>query len=214
VGFAVSGSRERGATVRAFSAAVSVMTAALLFAGAALADLKVMDTEDVVRLVTGEEIQCTVLAVGMKAVVVIVTVEDEDKEMLIPRRQVASITRGEVRPTIKGYQTEAIDGVKVVVGEGFRETEPAGGEEALAAGRPKGKKGRKRASEKAAIPRAKADELMKDPQVSEIVEKLGGRKKAMELLRQHRDDPRVKRYMDDFLKSGKLPKDLRRLFGK
>ena len=131
-----------------------------------------------------------------KAVIVIV----EEGERVISRREVASIKRGEVRPTVKGYRTESVDGIKVVVGEGFRESELTGGEEAAAAGPAKPKAGRKRGKKggrggRSPIPKAKVDELMKDPKVRDIVKKLGGRDRAMEMLERNRNDPRVQKFM-------------------
>ncbi len=192
---------------------LAAIIAAAVLSAPALADLKVMDTEDVVRLVSGEEVRGTVIAVGIRAVIVIV----EERERAIPRREVASIKRGEVRPTVKGYRTEAVDGIKVIVGEGFRDSELTGGEEEVAAGSEKPKAGRKRGKKRgkggrSGIPQEKVDELMKDPKVRDMVNKLGGREKTMEMLEKNRNNPMVKRFMEQFLKSGKLPPGLEKFF--
>lgn len=193
--------------------ALAAFIAAAVLSAPALADLKVMDTEDVVRLVSGEEVRGTVIAVGIRAVIVIV----EESERTIPRREVASIKRGEVRPTVKGYRTEAVNGIKVIVGEGFRDSELTGGEDAAAAGPEKSKSGRKRGRKRGrggrpAISSDKVDELMKDPKVRDMVNKLGGREKTMAMLEKNRNNPMVKRFMEQFLKSGKLPPGLEKFF--
>lgn len=189
--------------------ALAAFIAAAVLSAPALADLKVMDTEDVVRLVSGEEVRGTVIAVGIRAVIVIV----EEGERAIPRREVASIKRGEIRPTVKGYRTEAVDGIKVIVGEGFRDSELTGGEEEVAAGPEKPEAGRKRGGgRRPRISRDKVDELMKDPKVRDMVDKLGGREKTMEMLEKNRNNPMVKRFMDEFLKSGKLPPGMEKFF--
>ncbi len=193
--------------------ALAAFIAAAVLSAPSLADLKVMDSEDVVRLVSGEEVRGTVIAVGIRAVIVIVG----EGERAIPRREVASIKRGEVRPTVKGYRTEAVDGIKVIVGEGFRDSELTGDEEAVAAASEKPKAGRKRGPKRGrggrpAISQARVDELMKDPKVRDMVNKLGGREKAMEMLEKNRSNPMVKRFMDQFLKSGKLPPGMEKFF--
>lgn len=187
--------------------------AAAVLSISALADLKVMRTEDVVRLVNGEEIRGTVIAVGIKAVIMIV----DDAEQVVPRREVASIKRGEVRPGIKGYQTEAVDGIKVIVGEGFRESEGEGEEEAAAA-KPEKSKGRKKAAKKRgrggkqAISQGEIDQLMKNPKIRDLVKKAGGREKALEMARKYQNDPRFKGLMQQVLKSGKLPPGMEKFF--
>ncbi len=201
--------------MRAF---VTVFAVVVLSASAlcppAFGDLKVMDTEDVVRLVSGEEVRGTVIAVGVKAVIMIVG----DTERSIPRREVASIERGEVRPTIKGYQTEAVNGVKLIVAEGFRESDAEGEEEAFdaepgTARRPKAGKRAKRAKRgKSPIPEEKVDELMKNPEVRKLVEKMGGRDKAMEMARKYQGDPRFKSLIEQLLKTGKLPPGVDKMF--
>jgi hypothetical protein len=199
--------------MRAFPAAV----AALVLSGLAFADLKVMDTEDVVHLVSGEEVRGTVLAVGIKAVIVVV----ENKERVIPRREVASIERGELRPTIKGYQTDVVEGIKLVTGEGFRDSDAEGGEQAVAEGPAaarsrkaagRGKGARRGKGGEPLISEEKADELMDDPEARKLVEKLGGREKAMEMARKYQDDPQYGPLIRQFLKSGKLPPGLDKIF--
>jgi hypothetical protein len=193
--------------MRVLSAAVAV----LVLSGLAFADLKVMDTEDVVHLVSGEEVRGTVLAVGIKAVIVIV----ENTERVIPRRDVASIERGELRPTIKGYQTEAVDGIKLVTGEGFRDSDSEGGEEAVAAkpgaaGTPEA--AGRGSDNKPLISEEMADKLMEDPENRKRIERLGGREKAMEMARKYQDDPQYGPLIRQFLKNGKLPPGLDKMF--
>ena len=188
--------------------------AAVVLSASALADLKVMDTEDVVRLLNGEEIRGTVIAVGIGAVILIVG----EEERVVPRREVVSIERGEIRPTIKGYQTETVDGLKVVVGEGFRESESTGEGENAAAARLGGKKGARRGKgstgrrKGSAISKSKVDELMKDPKVRDVVKRLGGRDKVMGMLEKNRSNPMVEKFMKEFLKTGNLPPGLESLF--
>jgi len=67
-----------------------VVAACFLAAAAAPAEVKVMDTKDVVRLVSGEEVTGTVLASGLKAVVIVVEREETVVERTIPREQVES----------------------------------------------------------------------------------------------------------------------------
>ena len=194
--------------MRATAAALAVV----LLSTCASADLKVMQTEDVVRLVNGEEIRGTVLAVGIRAVVVIV----DEAEQIVPRSEVASIKRGEVRPNVKGYQTEAVEGVKVIVGEGFRDSEGEG--QAVAGAKPKPAKkvakkpARKRGGGEGQLTQEKIDQLMGDPKIRDLVNKAGGREKALGMARKYQNDPRFKALMQQILKTGKLPPGMERFF--
>jgi hypothetical protein len=183
--------------------------AAALLAQAAAADIRVIDSDDVVHLVGGEKVRGNVVAAGLKAVVVVV----EDKERVIPREQVEKIERGEVRPDAKEYMTDIVRGEKVITGVGFREAEkPAesGGEvKAEGAGKkPSGRKAAKAKPPRGGVPLSRLREAVdKNPDLKKLVDRVG-RKKAEELYRKHGNDPRVRRLVEELLRTGKLPKGL------
>ena len=105
-----------------------VMAAAFVFvatAGDVAADFKLAASDDVVILVDGTKIRGTVIAKGLKAVVVVVKGEKdgEAREIVIPKTKVERIEKGESDREISSFTTDGVDGIKVVTGEGFRDTE-------------------------------------------------------------------------------------------
>ncbi len=185
--------------------------AVILGSTTARAEIKVMDTEDVLRLVSGEEIRGTVLAVGLRAVIVVV----DDKERTVPREQVESIIRGEASPAAKYYATEVVEGLSVVTGPGTGESEGEEGvaEEVMAAGS-RGRNTSKTAKRapggrQPALPNVSDREIEKlmqgNPGLRDIVKSVGGSGKAREWLMKNRSRPEIAKLIQQFLKSGKLP---------
>ena len=79
-----------------------MMGFAVLVAATAEGQVKVMDSDDVVGLVSGEEVRGKIIGAGLKAVVIVVRGEEEGLvEQTIPREQVKSIRRGDFSPMIK-----------------------------------------------------------------------------------------------------------------
>ncbi len=194
-------------------------SSAVLLAVAARGQVKVMDSEDVVKLVSGEEIRGKVLGSGLKAVVIVVKGEEDALvERTIPREQVATISRGDFSPTMKSYATETVEGISVVTGEseddeGEGEGEPAG--DAVAPSpKPKGKRtGRDaRGGGGKATPQINKPQLEKlmetNPAIRRMVTAAGGLDKAMSLMQQQGGNPQMAKLIQQFLKSGKLPAGL------
>jgi hypothetical protein len=94
----------------------------------ACADLEVNVRQDKVVLKDGTEIECIVLVVTSKGVLI---VEPDPKEpektrqRIVPAEQVQKIVRGEPDGTVTGFQTEAELAHKVIQGTGFRKPEPS-----------------------------------------------------------------------------------------
>ncbi len=195
---------------------------ALVLATSARGQLKVTDSEDVVTLTSGEKVHGTVIAAGLKAIVMIV----DDKERILPREQVESMKRGEASLGVKTYATEIVEGVKVVSGvdTGEGEGEGADGEAAparepaaSAKGRGKGEKGKggkgkggkgkggKGGGRPGGVPdisKQRMEELMKgNPGLRDIVrDRFGNADKAREWLKQNRTNPEIQKYLEQFLK--------------
>jgi len=195
-----------------------VASSVLVLAASARGQVKVMDSDDVIRLVSGEEIAGKVIGSGLKAVVIVVKGEDDALvERAIPREQVESVTRGDFSPTMKSYDVETIRGMKVVTGESEGEeesSEPEGPPKkkappARAKGggkRPAGKGG---AAAPAGVTKEQLEKLMKtNPGIERMVKAAGGPDKAMALLKQHGGNPQMMKLLQEFLKSGKLPAGL------
>lgn len=91
----------------------------------ARADLQVNTRKDVVELVDGTKIECTVLMEGPRGVLIAVKdPKDEKKEArqeLIPLSKVKRIVRGKDEGAIEGFQTSEELARKVIQGSGFRE---------------------------------------------------------------------------------------------
>jgi len=180
---------------RAFAAG-----AVLLAALAARADLKVVDAEDVVHLVGGGEVRGTVLAVGLKAVVLLV----EEKEKIIPREQVLRIERGEPRQSVKLYATGAVEGVKVVTGPAAPTAAGAAAGEDKASGG--AGKGPGQGKEGPRLTKEFIEDLVrKNPELARIVKSIGGTDKALEWLEKNKSRPEVNKAIEELLKTGKLP---------
>ncbi|MHC4504566.1 MAG: hypothetical protein ACYTFI_14770 [Planctomycetota bacterium] len=195
----------------------------LVLATSARGQVKVTDSEDALTLTSGEKLRGTVVAAGLKAIVIIV----DDEERVIPREQVKSMTRGEASPGVKAYATEIVEGVKVVsgvdTGEGEGEGEGADGEAppaekpAAAKGRGKGEKGKGgkgkggkgqggkgggRPGGAPDISKERMEELMEgNPGLRDIVrDRFGNADKAREWLKQNRTNPEIQKYLEQFLK--------------
>jgi|GEM_PF-6689963 len=92
----------------------------------ACADLQVQVRKDTVKLKDGTEIQCIVLAVTAKGVLIVETdPEDEEatRQRIIPAADVAEILRGEAEGAVAGFQTEHELARKVIQGTGYRKEE-------------------------------------------------------------------------------------------
>ncbi|MHC4252610.1 MAG: hypothetical protein ACYS9X_26125 [Planctomycetota bacterium] len=200
--------------MRKWLAASSVV----LLAVAARGQIKVMDSEDVVKLVSGEQIRGKVLGSGLKAVVIVVKGEEDALvEKTIPREQVESVTRGGASPTMTTYATETIEGVRVVTGESEGNEGEDGGEPADGAkpkaGAPGAKGGGKRPARGGrATPKISKQQLEKlmqtNPGIERMVKAAGGPDKAMSLLQRQGGNPQMAKFLQQFLKSGKLPAGL------
>lgn len=105
-----------------------IFLTALLAAMPAHADLQVNLRKDTVTLNDGTEIECIVLMVTKKAVMV-VEADPENKEKtrqrIIPRETVEKIEYGESDGSVAGFQTDTELARKVVQGIGFRNEEKA-----------------------------------------------------------------------------------------
>jgi len=190
------------------------VSSGILLALAARGQVKVIDSEDIVRLVSGEEIRGQVLGAGLKAVVIVVKSEDDELvEKTIPREQIEKVTRGEPGAIVKSYATGTVLGMKVVTGEseGEEDEDSAG---AAAKPEPAAKGGRKRpgggkAPGGNAIPKINKQQLenmMKgNPGIQRMVKAAGGPEKALALLKQRAGNPQMAKFLQQFLKSGKLP---------
>jgi hypothetical protein len=181
---------------------ILLLTAALTLAPPALGDLRVLASLDVVVLYDGTSVKGTVIAVGMKAVIIIV----DDVERVIPREQVVTIVRGEVNPEVKGYITEVVEGMKRVTGPGQSVDAEAPAEETAVAsqGAPAG-----RGPGNMVITKAMLLEMMKKNQMlKQIVAAQGGPDAALVWLEKNRSNPEVKRYLESFMQTGKLPADV------
>jgi hypothetical protein len=176
---------------------VVILLALASAVGTARADLRVLETADVVHLHDGTEVRGTVIAVGIKAVVVII----DDKEVVIPRERVMKIVRGEVGTNVKGYATEVVEGLMRVTGPG-----EAGGA-AVAAGPQAPATGPgPAAAQGATITKERLLQLMQsNPMLALIVKKQGGPDKALEWLEKNRSNPDVQRKLEAFLKAGQMP---------
>jgi len=193
------------------------VSSGILLALAAHGQVKVIDSEDVVRLVSGEEIRGQVLGAGLKAVVIVVKNEDDEiVEKTIPREQIEKVTRGEPGAIVRSYDTETVLGMKVVTGESEGEEEddsPGAGDKRKPA-KPAAKGGKKRpgggkAPGGNAIPKInkqQLENLMKgNPGIERMVKAAGGPDKALALLKQRAGNPQMAKFLQQFLKSGKLP---------
>ena len=165
------------------------------------ADFKVLAAEDVVTLIDGSEIRGTVIAVGMKAVIIAA----EDTEIVIPRSQVESIVRGPTRAETLKFMTDPVDGLKVITGKGFREEEVAAEGELEAASeekkgekaRPKRKRGPK-ATKRAITPDAIRQLMKRDKRLEQWVKIIGGPEKAAEFAKRMGDDA-LKKLLGDLV---------------
>jgi len=184
----------------------SLLAAALtLAASSAWADLRVMDTVDVVRLVDGTEVRGTVLAAGIKAVVVLV----EGKQIIIQREQVERIDRGEQEPGIvKSYATEVVDGVKIVTGPGTSGEESTA---AVAARRPTPARGGGAAAAASAAHDAVSRAIADNPDYGDAVAAFGGPDKVRSLLDKYSSDPTWGPQISRFRETGQIPPEIRPL---
>jgi len=171
----------------------------LVAAVQARADFRVGDTVDQVFLVDGTKLEGTVIAAGIKAVVMVVKGEKEGeaKEVVIPNEKVERIVRGEPAKDTTSFKTDVVDGTKKVTGQGFREeeTEPrAPAEEPKQGEKPKpaklGDRNIERQLEKA---------MGSNPLVKRLVKQAGGVKQAAEMLK---NNPQLMSRVGDYLESG------------
>lgn len=169
--------------------------AVFLAASAAMAGVKVLDAEDVVRLVDGTELRGTLLAAGLKAVVLLV----EDEEKVIPREQVLQIERGEPKHAVKSYATDVVEGMRRVKGQAAPDQKSAEGKTESAPRGPQTQTAPK-------LTKEFLEELVKkNPELARIVRAFGGTEKALEWLEKNKTDPEVKKALEELLKTGKLP---------
>jgi len=171
----------------------------LVAAVQARADFRVGDTVDQVFLVDGTKLEGTVIAAGIKAVVMVVKGEKEGeaKEVVIPNEKVERIVRGEPAKDTTSFKTDVVDGTKKVTGQGFREEEaeprapaekPNQGEKPKAANL--GDRNIEKQLEKA---------MGSNPLVKRLVKQAGGVKQAAEMLK---NNPQLISRVGDYLESG------------
>lgn len=173
------------------------LAAALSLCPLGAADFKVLRTDDVVKLVDGTEVRGTVIAVGMKAVIVAV----EDREVVVPRSKVESIVRGATRAETLKFTTDPVDGLKVITGRGFRDEKAPAEEEGEVGEAPAEKKEEKRgpARKPGRKPGRKpsgkgldADALRRlmkrDKRLERMIKMVGGPEKAAELAKNMGED--------------------------
>jgi len=194
----------------------------ILLALAAHGQVKVIDSEDIVKLVSGEEIRGQVLGSGLKAVVIIVMNEDDEfVERTIPREQIERVTRGETGAIVKSYATGTVLGMKVVTGEseGDEDEGPPSVGAKRGPARPAAKGGPKRPAKGKApggnampkINKQQLENMMRaNPGIQRMVKAAGGPEKALALLKQRAGNPQMAKFLQQFLKSGKLPALLQR----
>ncbi|MBN1808682.1 MAG: hypothetical protein JW909_06405 [Planctomycetes bacterium] len=173
----------------------------------AQADFKVVETVDVVTLVDGTEIAGTIIVEGSRGVILVKDAE----EVIIPRKDILKIKKGEPTPNTKGYTTDPVEGQKVVTGEGFRDGgaasagpasggNTAGGGTAAAgnpAGPARGGKGGKPAAGGKITPDMVKDMMAKDKRVEAWVKIAGGPDKAAQML----SDPKTRREVEQMARN-------------
>ncbi len=179
---------------------LAALAVVLSLSRAGVADFKVLRTDDTVKLVDGTQVRGTVIAVGMKAVIVAV----EDREVVIPRSKVESIVRGPARAETLRFTTDPVDGVKVITGKGFRDkaTEGEEGEQT-----PEEKvEGKRPAPEPTRMKPKKAIDadairrfMKQDKRVEGWVKMMGGPEKAAEFAKRM-DESALKRMLGNFAK--------------
>ena len=93
----------------------------LLFGGAAHADFRVAETQDVIYLVDGTKVEGTIIASGLKAVVIVVKTKPEKegeeevtKEVVVPKSKIERIQRGKPAQDVSSFQTDPVEGVKTL----------------------------------------------------------------------------------------------------
>ncbi len=169
------------------------------------ADFKVARTDDVVKLIDGTEVRGTVIAVGIKAVIVAV----EDREVVIPRAKVESIVRGAARAETLKFMTDPVDGVKVITGKGFRDEGP-GAEEGELEQPPERKEGEKpaRPGRDRKGPKRRIDagairrHMKRDKRFELMVKNLGGPDKVAEMAK-NMDEETLEKMLGKFLGGSK-----------
>ena len=181
----------------------TVLACAVLAAAAstAVADFKVADTTDTVFLVDGTKIEGTVIAVGMRSVIIVVKGEKEGeaKEVVISKANVERIERGGGAKETASYTTDPVDGAKVVTGQGFRDS---GSSEPAAGPRPQGQTPAPAAPAGPAsvdqnIRKMLESAMGTNPLVKRLVDNAGGLDQAAALIQKNPDLlSRLKTYID------------------
>lgn len=132
--------------------------------GALRADLEAIVRADKLILTDGTEIECQILAITERAVLIVETDADDPeirKQRAIPRHAIKSIERGENEGLVEGFQTGTELGRKVITAAGFREdAEPKSG----GAGAKEKKGGDEKVAADPKDPKAK-----KEPKKKEVV---------------------------------------------
>ncbi len=176
--------------------AMAIVFALLLAAGDASADFKLAASQDVIILVDGTKITGTIIARGLKAVVIVVKGENdgEAKELVIPKTKVDRIEKGDSDQEISSFTTDGVDGIKVVTGEGFRDSEDA----EPAAPAAEGDSGKPAAGGKKGDLRKRIETAMKsNPVVRQMVRNSGGMDNVMTRLE---TDEKLRRQVEGYLR--------------
>jgi len=167
----------------------------LTWAGAR-ADFRVGDTIDEVYLVDGTKIEGTVIAVGIKAVVLVVKGEEEGeaKEIVIAKEKVERIVRGEPARDTASFKTDVVDGTKKVTGQGFRDedAEPLAPAAKPEPGKPAGARDRN-------LEKKLEGAMGSNAMVKRLVTQAGGVEQAAQLLK---SNPQLRSRLDDYIRQG------------
>lgn len=180
-----------------------VVAAVACACSAVLADFKVGESEDVIVLKDDTELRGVVIASGLKAVVIVIQGENGPEERIIVKEDIKDMALGKPSGRTKACTTDPQDGLKVVTGEGFRETKPApkkqsGGKPAAQAKAPQAKQ--KPAPKQAAKPaqgKVTPDMIkvlmQQNPQLKTFVNRVGGPEKAAALI----SDPNQRKQLEE-----------------
>jgi len=104
--------------VNTVKAPVGLLAAAVICAGAAIADVQVNERSDEIVLADGEKVEGIIVMKTRRAVVIIE--KNSARQRIIAGEDIVSIKHGAVRAGISGYRTEDVGPHKEIVGEGFR----------------------------------------------------------------------------------------------
>jgi hypothetical protein len=214
--------------IAAVVASLAMILVSATAARSAEGALLVREAQDVVKLVDGTEVAGTLLAVGMKAVVIIVKADAKEnadaaagkaeqkvEEITIPRERVERIVRGTESPDPTGYTVAVVAGVKRVTGKAQATAAAEGGNgskpPAAAASRPP-------AASTPAAPSAPASKTTagqpttdgliaaarQDARLKQLIDSMG-EDRVRQLIEQNRGNKQASQLIEQFLRGGQIP---------